>query len=64
MSDSKYPIHAVTFHLEDGMPGYFGISLTPDDRIDHMSIFVKSELCKHGHDPACPEVTARVEDWD
>lgn len=43
----------VTFHLENGFPGYFGISLDEADRIVEFSLFVKGDLCPGGTDRHC-----------
>lgn len=51
--DSKFPLRAVTFHLENGSPGYIGISLDDEGKIDHFSFFVKSDLCPNGPDTQC-----------
>lgn len=56
MSDSKFPVRAVTFHLENGYPGYFGIALDADGKIDHFSLFVKPDLCPNGPDTQCDKI--------
>jgi hypothetical protein len=56
VSDSKFPIRTVTFHLENGYPGYFGIALDADGKIDHFSLFVKSDLCPNGPDTHCDRI--------
>ncbi|MEE9130591.1 MAG: serine hydrolase domain-containing protein [Phycisphaerales bacterium] len=64
ISYSAYPIRSVTFHLEDGKPGYFGIALDADDKIDHFSLFIKSDLCPNGIDPNCSSVVKRIDEQD
>ena len=54
--ESKFPIRSVTFHLENGFPGYFGISLDEQGKIDHFSLFVKSDLCPNGPDTQCDKI--------
>lgn len=51
--DSEFPMRPVVFHLEDGTPGYFGIALTPDGQIDHLSLFIMEGICERGSE--CPE---------
>ena len=53
LPDSKYPIRTVIYHLENGSPGYFGISLNEEGKIDHFSLFVKSDMCPNGPDTQC-----------
>ncbi len=50
----------VTFHLENGTPGYFGLELDKEDRIVELSLFVKTDLCPNGVDPACALVARRL----
>lgn len=64
ISYSDYPIRSVTFHLEDGKPGYFGIALDADDKIDHFSLFIKSDLCPNGIDPNCSSVVKRIDEQE
>lgn len=54
-----------TFHLENGFPGYFGIILNSDGRIDQLSLFVKGDLCRSGTDPNCKAIVRRLgEDFE
>jgi hypothetical protein len=48
IGESPYPMRPVRFHLEDGTPGYLGISLDPDRKIDHLSLFVHEGVCPNG----------------
>lgn len=57
--DTKFPLQTVTFHLENGYPGYFGISLDDEGKIDHFSLFVKPDLCPNGPDTQC-DLVART----
>lgn len=54
VGDATRPMRMVTFHLENGYPGFFGF--TPDEagKIEEFSLFVKSDLCPHGTDRRCP----------
>ncbi len=64
ISHLDLPIRSVTFHLEDGKPGYFGIALDADDKIDHFSLFIKSDLCPNGVDPNCGRVVKRIDEQE
>jgi len=57
--DTKFPLRTVTFHLENGYPGYIGISLNDEGKIDHFSLFVRSDLCPNGPDTQC-DLVART----
>ncbi len=46
--DSSSPMRPVTFHLADGMAGYFGIALDQNGLIDHLSLFVREGICEEG----------------
>jgi len=48
IEDSAFPMRPVTFHLEDGMPGYLGIAIDDQGRIDHFSLFVMENVCPNG----------------
>lgn len=61
--DSTFPIRTVTFHLENGYPGYIGISLDEAGKIDHFSLFVKSDICPNGPDTQCDKVTRTLGDF-
>lgn len=50
---SSTPIRVAVFHLENGFPGYFILSLDEEGKVDHFSLFVKSELCPNGPDRSC-----------
>ena len=44
---------AVTFHLENGYPGYYGISLNDEGQIMEFSLFIKGDMCPNGTDRRC-----------
>jgi hypothetical protein len=46
--DSPFPMRPVVFHLKDGAPGYFGLALDDEGKIDFFSLFVMPNLCSHG----------------
>lgn len=48
IGESAFPMRPVIFHLEDGMPGYLGIAIDDQGRIDHFSLFVMENVCPHG----------------
>jgi hypothetical protein len=48
LEESAYPLRAVTFHLQDGTPGYMGLAIDEQGRIDHLSFFVQDGLCAAG----------------
>lgn len=58
---SERVTRVVTFHLENGYPGYIGISLGDDGKLVELSFFVKPDLCPHGTDRHCPEVTRELD---
>ena len=64
LPDSQYPVRIAIFHLENGYPGYLGISLDNEGKIDHFSFFVKSDLCPNGADPLCKKIVTRITDED
>ncbi|MEM7308750.1 MAG: serine hydrolase [Planctomycetota bacterium] len=57
LEGQERPMHLVTFHLERGFPGYFGLSLDDAGHIADFSLFVKAELCPNGPDPTCDSIT-------
>ena len=48
--ESAFPVLPIVFHLADGMPGYFGIAIDDDGKIDHLSLFVQESICQYGMD--------------
>lgn len=48
LEESPYPMRALTFHLQDGTPGYMGLAVDDQGRIDHLSFFVQDSLCPAG----------------
>ena len=50
----KLPLRAVTFHLQNGYPGYYGISLNDEGLLADFSLFVKGDICRSGTDRQCP----------
>ena len=53
VAGSDVPMRAVTFHLENGYPGYFGISLNERGELVELSLFVKGDMCPNGSDRHC-----------
>lgn len=53
---SRLPMRAVTFHLENGFPGYFGFGLDEAGKIAEFSLFVKGDLCPAGTDRHCAKI--------
>lgn len=62
--DSPYPVRIAIFHFENGYPGYLGLSLDSKGKIDHFSLFVKSDLCPNGADPLCKRIVTTISDKD
>ncbi len=53
-----------TFHLENGFPGYLGLTLTEAGLIDQLSLFVTSEVCPSGPDPDCKAIVRDLDEED
>ena len=45
LPDSPHPMRPVVFHLADGSPGYFGLALDAQGKIDHLSLFLQPGIC-------------------
>lgn len=61
---SDRPLRTVTFHLENGFPGYFGFRLDDEGRIVELSLFVKDDLCPAGTDRHCAKVVKTLEELE
>jgi len=59
-SDSEFPVRAVLFHMQDGVPGYFALALDDEEKIDHFSLFIKRDLCRGGK--RCDQATIELEE--
>lgn len=60
LPNSKRAMRAVTFHLENGFPGYFGISLDEAGKVAEFSLFVKGDICRNGADRECADVVRQL----
>ncbi len=60
LPDSRYPVRIAIFHFENGYPGYLGLSLNEEGKIDHFSLFVKSDICPNGVDPLCNKIIKTI----
>lgn len=59
---SKIPMRTVTFHLENGYPGYYGISLNEAGKIVEFSLFVKGDMCPNGADRQCARIVKKLDE--
>lgn len=64
VAGAERAMRLVTFHLDDGFPGYYGFELDDDERIAVLSLFVKADLCPHGVDPDCERIDRRLEELE
>jgi hypothetical protein len=48
IGESEFQMRPVSFHFENGMPGYMGASIDDDSRITHLSFFVQERVCPNG----------------
>ena len=62
MPGKDVAVRTVTFHTENGFPGYFGITLDDDEKVTQLSLFIKSDLCRNGVDRRCDKITRKLED--
>ena len=56
------PMRTVTFHLENGFPGYFGFSLDEKGKIEKFSLFVKGDVCPNGADRHCAKIVKLLDE--
>lgn len=56
---TAFEVRRTVFRLEDGTPGLLAIALDDDGRIDHLSLFVKPDLC--ANDPHCQTEAVALE---
>lgn len=61
VSDARHTVRLVSFHLENGFPGYYGVTLDEADKLFELSIFVKGDLCPNGTDRRCASIVKSLD---
>lgn len=62
VAGSERTTRVVTFHLDNGFPGYLGIALDDHEKVVEFSLFVKGDLCPSGTDRHCPAIERELDE--